>query len=285
MTSARMRTLIAIVVALAGLVAGSIVGAPRAVAAGNAVPNYEVKLNLTSAALDASNGPTSAVRSALGLGSSSTGSAYEYFDTGSLALNGEGWSVRLRHEQGEDLDLNYKRRFAVTGGNIDGALTTANRAGFDKSDDNYDAQVDWTYDKQTLSFANKKDSSSTGLSGTSLPSESDAVDLVVDKSPGKLEDTRSKGWGKDTLKGSRAHGPVTSRNWKGTWRGTKVDLEVLPVRAASGSGTETIVEFSFKADTLAEATALRAAAITELDAKGWLLKRGVLKTSLILDRY
>lgn len=280
-----MRTLIAIVVALAGLVAGAVVGAPRATAAGNAVPNYEVKLNLTSTALDSSGGPSSAVRSALGLGSSSTGSTYEYFDTDSLALNGEGWSVRLRHEQGEDLDLNYKRRFAVTGGDIDAALTAANKAGFDKSDDNYDAQVDWTYDKQTLSFANKKDSSAKGLSGTSLPSASDALDLVVDKIPGKLEDTRSKNWGKDTLKDARAHGPVTSRNWKGTWHGTKVDVEVLPVRAASGSGTETIVEFSFKADTLAEATTLRTAAIAELGAKGWLLSSGVLKTSLILDRY
>ncbi|ADG79045.1 putative protein OS=Tsukamurella paurometabola (strain ATCC 8368 / DSM / CCUG 35730 /CIP 100753 / JCM 10117 / KCTC 9821 / NBRC 16120 / NCIMB 702349/ NCTC 13040) OX=521096 GN=Tpau_2440 PE=4 SV=1 [Tsukamurella paurometabola] len=247
-------------------------------AAGNAVPNYEVKLNLTTAALDG-GAPSTAVKSTFGIGSSSTSLSYEYFDTDTKALSGEGWSVRLRHEAGKSLDLNYKKRFPVTNGDVDAALTTANGAGFDSSDTNYEAQVDWTYGKQTLSFANKKTSSSSGLSGTALPDSSTALALVVGQIPGKLENWKSKNWGKDTLQASRVHGPVTSKEWKGSWEGVKPAIEVLPMPG------QTVIEFSFKADDRSTAQSLRQKAIDTLSAKGWLLPGDVLKTELILSTY
>lgn len=255
----------------------AVTAAPAAHAA-NAVPDYEVKLNLTSAALT-SGAPSAAVKSTFGITGSPSALSYEYFDTETKGLSGEGWSVRLRHEAGKSLDLNYKKRFPVTGGDIDGALTTANQAGFDSSDTNYDAQVDWTYGKQTLSFANKKSASASGLSGTSLPAASTALTLVVDQIPGKLEDWNTKNWGKDTLKASRAHGPVTSQEWKGSWEGVKPAIEVLPVPG------QTVIEFSFKVSTRSQAQTLRQKAIDTLSTKGWLLPGDVLKTELILSTY
>ncbi len=261
------------------------VRAPLASAASNAEPNFEVKLDLVAAALDSSGAPTAEVRSAFGLGASPKALAYEYFDTSSLELKNAGWSVRLRHKDGKDLDLDYKKRFAISGENIDAALTEADRQGFDSSDTNYAAQVDWTYEKMTLSFSNKKSESAKGYKGTRLPAESDARKLLVDRIPGKLSNWSERNWGRDQLAASRQHGPVEARDWSGSWQGTDIDLEVVPIRASSGSGTETVIELSFKTDTRDEARTLRDKAIDTLRSRGWLAPTDVLKTDLILTRY
>lgn len=248
-----------------------------------ATPNFEVKLSLLDTALS-SGEPSATLVSALSLASSSEERSYAYFDTDGKDLNGAGWAVRLRHKAGKDLQLTYKKRYAVSG-SLNDALAQAQAEGFDSSDDNYEAQVDWSYGKQTLSFANTKKESAAGYAGTALPGVEEGLALLVDRIPGKLEDWNSKNWGKDTLKASRAHGPVTSRVWDGTWEGTEASIEVLPVKTADGSGTELFTEFSFKVDDEATAASLRDKAIAQMDASGWLDKDGDLKTSLVLDRY
>ncbi|AKU18724.1 hypothetical protein VV02_07315 [Luteipulveratus mongoliensis] len=250
----------------------------------NATPSYEVKLNLGTSALT-SGAPSAAVRSAFGLSSTRTKRSYEYFDTSGLALDQQGWSVRLRHKDGKDFEETFKKRYAVSGGNIDAALTQANGEGFDSSDTNYDAEVDWGYSKQTLSFSNEKGHSDSGYSGTSMPSEATGRGWLVAEIPGKLDDWGSGGWGGDTLSASRAHGPVTSTVWKGTWKGVETEVEVLPIKNASGTGTENVVELSFKTDDYSTASSLRGQAISTSDAPGWLLHTDILKTNLILNRY
>ena len=71
-------------------------------------------------------------------------------------------------------------------GDINAALSLANQEGFDASDDNYEAEIDWGYGKQTLSFSNTK-KISTNTTGTTLPSEQGALALLLDKLPGKLK--------------------------------------------------------------------------------------------------
>lgn len=250
----------------------------------NAVPDYEIKLDFTASAIDGSGVPTAAVRSAFGLSATASTRSYEYFDTASKALAGQGWSVRLRHKSGKDLELDYKKRFDVTNGDVNAALDTANSAGFDSSDTNYDAQVDWGYGRQELSFSDDKSSSGAKYSGTSLPAESTARSLLVADIPGKLDDWTADHWGRDRLSESAAHGPVTTKVYSGTWQGTEPSIEVLTVPAASGSGTETVIEFSFTAATRSAASDLRSQAISIADGKGWLVHGDVLKTDLILDR-
>lgn len=280
MTRRRLR---AFLISLSVIVSSG-VAAGAAHADANAVPDYEVKLDFTASALDGSGAPTAAVRSAFGLSSTASTRSYEYFDTSSRALAGEGWSVRLRHKSGKDLELNYKKRFDVTNGDVDAALTSANRAGFDSSDTNYDAQVDWGYAQQELSFSNDKSSSGSKYSGTSLPAESTARSLLVADIPGKLDDWNANHWGRDRLSESSAHGPVTTKVFSGSWQGTEPSIEVLTVPAASGSGTQTVVEFSFTVDTRSQASSLRSQAISTADGKGWLYHGDILKTDLILDR-
>ncbi|MEU7122142.1 hypothetical protein [Streptomyces zaomyceticus] len=257
-----------------------------AYAAGNAVPTYEVKINLTAAALDASHAPSAAVKSAFGITGSAKARSYSYYDTDALALDAEGWSVRLRHKDGSSFEETYKKRFPVTGGDIDAALTTANAAGFDSGDTNYEAEVDWGYAKQTLSFSNEKSHSAKGYSGTSLPTSTTGRGWLVNDVPGKLEDWRGAGWGADTLQVSRAHGPVTAKVYGGAWGASDdASVEVLPVVGASGTGTEYVVELSFKTDSYADAADLHGDAIAVAEANGWLYHGDILKTQLILDRY
>lgn len=258
-------------------------GAISAVSAPVATPNFEVKLSLLPSALT-SNTPSSALISALSLSSTSKEETYAYYDTDDLSLNAQGWAVRLRHKEGKDLQLTYKKRYPVSD-SLSSTLSQAQAEGFDSSDTNYEAQVDWSYRRQVLSFANTKKESSTAYSGTSLPDASTGLQLLVDRIPGKLKDWKSSGWGKETLKSSREHGPVTSKTWDGSWNGVDVSVEVLPVRTADGKGTELYTEFSFKVDDEATAGRLRDKAIAQFEAEGWLDKDGDLKTTLVLDRY
>jgi hypothetical protein len=62
-------------------------------------------------------------------------------------------------------------------------------------------------------------------------------------------------------------------------------IEVLPVVGASGTGTEYVVELSFKTDDYSDAAQLHQDAIEVADAHGWLYHGDILKTQLILDRY
>ncbi|MCT9933705.1 hypothetical protein N5079_26170 [Planotetraspora sp. A-T 1434] len=255
-------------------------------AAANAVPTYEVKINLTAAALDVSHNPTSAVKAAFGITGSASARSYSYYDTDALQLDDEGWNVRLRHKSGSSFEETYKMRFAIVGGDIDAALDEANAAGFDSSDTNYDAQVDWGYAKQTLSFSNEKSHSASGYSGTAMPTSGTGRTWLVNDIPGKLQDWGSNNWGKDILKVSRAHGPVTAKVYKGAW-GTSDDasIEVLPVAGAGGIGTEYVVELSFKTDKYSDAAALHNNAIAVAESNGWLYHGDILKTQLVLDRY
>ncbi|MFJ2398164.1 hypothetical protein ACIOTI_36230 [Streptomyces sp. NPDC087843] len=255
-------------------------------AASNAVPTYEVKINLTTAALDSSHNPLAAVKSAFGISGSAKARSYEYFDTSALGLNGQGWDVRLRHKSGSSFEESYKKRFPVTGGDINAALSTANTAGFSSNDTNYDAEVDWGYSKQTLSFSNEKSHSASGYSGTAMPSVITGLGWVVGDIPGKLEDWNSSNWGKTTLQASQVHGPVTSQAWGGAWEASDdASIEVLPVVGASGSGTEYIVEVSFKTDSYSDATKLHTDAVNVAESHGWLYHGDILKTQVILDRY
>ncbi|WP_225730267.1 MULTISPECIES: hypothetical protein [unclassified Nocardia] len=274
----RSRYLAAILVVMAVTFGES--AAPTASAA--ASTEVEVKLNLVAAALDSSGAPNADVRSAFGLGADSRELSYEFLDTDPLELKGAGWSVRLRHKAGGKLDLNYKKRFPIDGGAVDAALAAARQQGFGSP---FEAQVDWTYDRLTLSMAAKATESAKRYAGTTLPDEPEARTMLVGDMPGKLADWTAPDWGRTKLRAARRHGPVTAKEWKGNWQGVELGIEVVPVRDGSGAGTETVIELSFKTDGIDSAKRLRKQAISTLQAKGLLAPVDILKTDLILSRY
>jgi len=260
--------------------------APQASAAANAVPAYEVKfLAKPELVLNTDGTPRSEVIQTLGLSSTARNISAEYFDTNALNLNQAGWDVRFRKKDDKNnYELTYKKRYPVINGDVNAALTLANQEGFDASDDNYEAEIDWGYGKQTLSFSNTK-KVDTNATGVQLPSQQEALSMLLDKLPGKLKNWSSSNWGKQQLTASRAYGPVTFQRYEGTWNGQELTLEVWPIRNAAGTGVENIVEISFKTADSTAVSGLRTQLMQVLQNKNWLIPADGLKTQLILERY
>lgn len=261
--------------------------APQASAAANAVPAYEVKfLAKPELVLNTDGTPRSEVIQTLGLSSTTARNiSAEYFDTNALNLNQAGWDVRFRKKDDKNnYELTYKKRYPVINGDVNAALTLANQEGFDASDDNYEAEIDWGYGKQTLSFSNTK-KVDTKATGVQLPSQQEALSMLLDKLPGKLKNWSSSNWGKQQLTASRAYGPVTFQRYEGTWNGQELTLEVWPIRNAAGTGVENIVEISFKTADSTAVSGLRTQLMQVLENKNWLIPADGLKTQLILERY
>jgi hypothetical protein len=260
--------------------------APQASAAANAIPAYEVKfLAKPELVLNTDGTPRSEVIQTLGLSSTARNISAEYFDTNALNLDQQGWNVRFRKKDDKNnYELTYKKRYPVINGDVNAALTLANQEGFDASDDNYEAEIDWGYGKQTLSFSNTK-KVDTKATGVQLPSQQEALNMLLDKLPGKLKNWSSSNWGKQQLTQSRAYGPVTFQRYEGTWNGQELTLEVWPIRNAAGTGVENIVEISFKTTDTSAVSGLRTQLMQVLQNKNWLIPADGLKTQLILERY
>ncbi|MFC4811804.1 hypothetical protein [Paenibacillus sp. GCM10023250] len=284
----RMLGTAAVIVALgASLVTEAGVAPTPAHAASNMVPDYEVKLLLNpSAVLGPDFKLTSTVLSTFAMPSTVTKMNVAFLDTSAKEIYNNGWSPRIRKTEGEDdFELSYKKRYAIANDDINAALTQANRDGFDSGDDNYEAQVEWGYQKKTLSITRTKKGSKSGYSGMDLPSIGDARSLMVNNAPDKFNDWLRDDWGTDNLKNARYFGPVLAKRSEGTWNGLKLYIEVWPIKNAAGTGTEYVVEASFKTDSAATASAKHDQLISFLQSKGWFLAQDSLKTQLIMDRY
>lgn len=257
-----------------------VLGAASVLSARQRTPlGYEVKFTLLDSALN--NGtPSADVVSTFNLQSPPEERTWAYFDTDNKTLNAEGWVARIRHKEGDNLTLTYKKRFPVNNG-LDAALAEAKQYKFKKG-----AEIDWTTEKQTLSYSEDKVQKkvSRWLNGTTIPCSEWALCLLVHHIPDKLEDWKQKDWGKDVLMQARQYGPVTGKVWFGNWNNTEVRVEVLPIKNQNGTGTELNTELSFDANEQ-NASDLRDKAMRELENRGWLDRNGKLKTGTILDRY
>ncbi|WP_028559323.1 hypothetical protein [Paenibacillus pinihumi] len=264
------------------------VGPGTAVAAKpNMTPNYEIHALLDpNAALNPDHTLNSTVLSVFNITAAPVQMNVQYMDTNNQDLNKEGWSARIRKMTGDTkFKLNYKKRYPITGNNITAALNQANKDGFDSSDTNYDAQVEWSYSSKTLSISIDKNVSIAGYSGVTLPNQADSVAAIVNNIPGKLNKWTSPGWGTSVLSQSRVYGPVYATRYTGTFNGMKTYIEVWPIKNTSGTGYDYIVEASFKVDTETDAANSSSQLFSFLQSHGWFLPQDALKTSTILQRY
>ncbi|NOU63430.1 carbohydrate-binding protein [Paenibacillus sp. LMG 31461] len=274
--------------AAALLLTGGILS-PQQVSAANGTPNYEVKFNLNpSIVVDSSHNLISSVRSQFSTGSSSKAYRVQYMDTATGALDAQGWSDRIRKKSSDSThQLQFKKRYPITNGDITGALTTAANDGLNSSASGFEFQVDWTFSKQTLSVQYEKDVTVSGYSGSGLnaPNLATSKSISVANAPSQLKNWSSTGWGTTQLNNSVIYGPIDFKRYEGTFDDLDLDIEVWTILNAAKTGTEDIVEASFKADTLSEATTARTNLMNLLNTKGWLVQSDVLKTSLIMERY
>lgn len=256
-------------------------------AAENMIPNYEVKLLLDSdEVLNSDNLFKKDYRNIFETGKSYKTIGVLFIDTEDLMFNQQGWINRIRIKENSDtFDLTYKKRYSVLNGDVTGALNIANSEGFDITDTNYEAQVDWGYNNMTLSLSCEKEESNNGYAELELPSKSEAISILKDHMPGKLEDWMSDNWGKDTIENGKKFGPIYYMKYSGTFDGRAVDIEIWPIENQSMNAITYITEISFKSDSFEDASMGRAALITYLDSLGILEHCDSLKTQLILNNY
>lgn len=251
----------------------------------NMVPDYEMKFLLDSSqVLDNKNELNSEFRDFFDTGKKYNTIGVMYLETEDYDFSNEGWYNRIRIEEDSNkFDLTYKKRYSVENGDIEAALTKANKEGFDISDTNYDAQVDWGYEKMTLSLSNKKQEKNKGYDEMELPGRKSAIKIIKDNMPGKEKDWKEKNWGKDLIDDAEKCGPVYYSKYKGELEGIDVVLEIWPVE--SKGSTEYITELSFKEDSYDDACENRKIVMDALEQQGILKHEDSLKTQKILDAY
>lgn len=256
------------------------------------VKSYEVKVFLDhTLVLDLEFKPTKQAERTFDLKNSNRKIAMQFLDSERLPdeekrpLDAAGWNVRLRRfEDSGKLELSYKRRYSFERGQLASVLAEAAREGFHDKENDYEAQVEWGFKKQTLSFTRKKELDAVGLSELELPGVKKARAMAIREIPGKLDRTKQPGWAKDLLTNAKLYGPVLGKRWEGDWQGPKLSFEVWLIRGKDGTGYEPVVELSFKAD-MHEASGLREKLIAFVRDQGWLLENDILKTKTILERY
>jgi hypothetical protein len=275
----------AVVLALSAAAVSTTV--PEAQAADVAdIAGYQVKLRLDDSLVDASGALTPAALDLFGLSDGQADDAPEteqsvYADTADGRFADAGWSVRLRHKEGEDsYDLTYKRRSDLADNSlsqsaVDAALADARDDNFDSSDDNYEAQVNASYNTSTLDFSTKK--SADCDDDCAVPDGDEAVDILDDKLPGKLEKATGTTLGDA---GATASQVVTQRTWPvsvATEAGkVSADLEVT---AMSGGY---FVELTAETGDRQDAASTREALTSATDEAGVLRHGDAFKTGLIL---
>lgn len=255
----------------------------------NMIPKYEVKLLMDpKVVLDSRNTLKPTVLEIFTGAVTVVMMNVQFLDTNNKDVYNNGWSPRIRKLQGkDDFELTYKKRYKISNYDIDAALTTANDAGFNLTITAYAAQVDWGYENQTLSISCDKSyyDSENNANALELPSEEHSRKMLVEKAPDEFDNSVKHNWGTERLKESRIYGPVLVKRYSGTWSGEEVDIEVWPIKDGAGTGTEYIVEASFKAKKHTKASEMRFELISLLQMKGWFLARDSLRTSLIMERY
>ncbi|RFU75816.1 hypothetical protein TARUN_6431 [Trichoderma arundinaceum] len=254
--------------------------------ASNMKPDYEIRLQLDpERVLNSNNQLADAVRGSFSI-TEDVKMNVQFLDTCSNDIFDAGWIVRLRLvEKNDEFELTYKKRYDIESGKIEDVLTEANRDGFDSNAQKYEAQVEWGYEKQTLSISREKEVDHPGNEGTDLPGTKASRDMLIDEAPDKFDNWKSeKKWGTRALEKAGIFGPVLATRSIGQWEGLKVYVEVWPIRRFDGKGMQYFVEASFKTNNYDEAKIGREHLMEELTKKGWFLPQDALKTSIIMER-
>lgn len=208
----------------------------------------------------------------------------QFLDTANKSLSDEGWFARIRKKEfSKDFELTYKKRYPIQNGVIQDALEVAKKEGFDSNTDSYEVEIDWGFEKKTLSISNKKSYSAKGYGILDLPNKQAAQNMLIEKLPGKMNKWLYTNWGEEMLKNSRIYGPVLMKRYTGEFENIKANIEIWPLSNTGKLEDDFVIEVSFKTNEESIATKQRELLMESLEKKGWLLPKDSLKTELIFQ--
>ena len=248
-------------------------------AADNQQYTFEVKLLLNpTRSLDSDNVPIKELQDLFAVDKTNQREVI-YIETSDRSFNNDGWSNRLREKEGKKkLELTYKKRYAVDGTDIDATFEKAVKDNHGFIDGEYEAQIDWGYNKMTLSFVLevKIEKPAGGLKSIS---EKDLVSALMSNMPAEEYEWVLSKFKSDKIPNVRIAGPIDYIRYTGSYKDVEINIEVWQIK-------DTIVtELSFEADDLETASTFRSEIIDILDSHGILLHHDSLKTQMILDAY
>ena len=211
-----------------------------------------------------------------------------YIETEGREFNREGWSNRIRvreDKKDNEIKQTYKKRYPVSGTDLNGALKQAAADGFDLSDEDWKLEAEWGYSSITMSVSIDVKDSAREYDGIDDITLKEAIGMMKDGMPDKERDWRNRQWGIDMLEKSKMAGPVYFKRYTGKYFDQKVEIEVWELPSAGRGESSYITEMSYKADDYAKAAVYREMMMKDLSGRGLLMEDDALKTQKILDRY
>ena len=208
-----------------------------------------------------------------------------YIDTDERTFLNEGWINRLRIKDGaKKFEYTFKKRYSVKAENLAAALELAKSDGLIGTT-GFEAEVDWSFDKMTLSYKFDADIPNDGFDELALPYLSEALKTAGKNMPQTELNAKGKKWGSKSLKNAKFIGPVVFRRYKGKLNGQKIDVEVWPIENQKTKETTYFAELSFDAASYEEAKNTRQIIMEKLSELGVLKQESSLKTNAMYDAF
>ena len=211
-----------------------------------------------------------------------------YFETPDRAFGNEGWINRVRMRDGKadkGFELTYKKRYHVEGNDPGPVLSLAEAEGFDLSDENWEAEVEWNHSGMILSISAESKGPADGLESVADLSAADGISMLKAGMPPAERNWKSENWGIRTMEEAEMAGPAHFDRFTGIYLDHKIQIEIWEFPHRGSGEAEYITELSFKDDSLDDAAAFRWKLTGLLMDQGVLVQEDALKTKQILDAH
>jgi hypothetical protein len=170
-----------------------------------------------------------------------------YFDGADRVFEREGWINRIRMQEGKadkGFELTYKKRYPISGTDVDEAVQRAGEEGFDLSGESWEAQVEWGFSSMTLSISLKEDVDSGGQESIAYLTPNEGRYMLEQHIPVKERDWGTEQWGNEALESAQMAGPVFFDRYNGKFGGSKVQIEVWEIPDSESGESLFITEIS-----------------------------------------
>ena len=211
-----------------------------------------------------------------------------YYDGTDRGFEREGWINRIRMQEGKadkGFELTYKKRYPVSGTDVDEAVRRAREEGFDLFGESWEAQVEWGFSSMTLSISLKEDVDSGGRESIAYLTPNEGRYMLEQHIPVEERDWGTVQWGNEALESAQMAGPVFFDRYNGKFGGSKVQIEVWEIPDSESGESLFITEISLTAEDCETAAGVREELAEKLEELGILTEEDSLKTRKVLDAF
>ncbi|WP_139243715.1 hypothetical protein [Alkalimonas amylolytica] len=207
-----------------------------------------------------------------------------YLDTASLHLRQTGWGLRIRKRADQpEHRLQFKKRYPVQ--RLQETIALASSESFTSTADEWDVEVDWGIQHQTLSFAQTSRQNFDMPTQLAMPDLPAIKALLLQQAPVQFPVDIVQEYGLMVY----GYVPFTRyRNLSLSFENKTIDgisVEVWQFPENETAQAHTLIELSFRAKGLADAQSQRDTMRQWLAEKKLLLSNDALKSRLTIERF